>query len=65
MVRFPRMDANLGAAAIIMVVGLVSFTLAGGWGRSGDTSWLPWGLGFGAQAAFVGAVLAWRHWNGR
>lgn len=46
--------------AVLMIVGLVPFTIAGGLGAAGDSSVLPWALGFGAQAVYVAGVLAWR-----
>jgi hypothetical protein len=42
--------------ATLTIVGLIPFTLLGGWGPAGDTSFWPWIAGFGAQAAAVAAA---------
>lgn len=56
------MDADLRTAAILMVVGFVPCWLAGGL-DAGNTTVLPWALGFGAQALLIAGVLAWRRWR--
>lgn len=50
---------------ILMVVGLVPFTLLGGWGPAGDESVWPWLIGFGTQAAFVAGYVLTRRWGGK
>ncbi len=58
------MDADWRTTGILMVVGLVPFALLGGLGPAGDHSIVPWAAGFGAQAAVVLGVRAWRRWRG-
>lgn len=57
------MSTDTRNVGILAIVGLVPFTLAGGWGHAGDISILPWVLGFGAQALYVAGALAWRRWK--
>jgi hypothetical protein len=57
------MSTDIRNFGTLMIVGLVPFTLAAGWGHAGDTSVMPWALGFGAQAVYVVATLGWRRWK--
>ena len=48
-------------SCILFALGVIPFTLLGGWGEAGDTSIWPWTAGFGTQAGFVlGYVVTMR-----
>ncbi len=53
------MSPDVRNVLTLMVVGQVPCAVAGGFSAAGDRSWTPWVLGFGAQAAYVVAALAW------
>ena len=44
----------------IAAVGIIPFSLFGGWGAYGDHSILPWAVGFLTQAGFVLGYIAQR-----
>jgi len=44
----------------LLAVGLIPFTLLGGWGEYGDHHILPWSVGFLTQAGFVLGYIAQR-----
>jgi len=44
----------------IAAVGIIPFSLLGGWGAYGDHSILPWAVGFLTHAGFVLGYIAQR-----
>lgn len=48
---------DLRTAAVLAVVGMLPFGLAGGFGSAGDRSTAPWVIGFSTQAVLVLAIF--------